>query len=171
MQRQEIKHKQHKKHKEHQHKKTIINSMTFKEVFIGLKNVGGGLTKFETISDYYNKEPKSVLVYNKTKIEKLWKEISYIKRYSRKKGVIAVICKWMPRGTELWNSKHGKRQLKEGAYIYFSCTEINDAIYYRGKLDKVARGFFTAGSEVEEITEREMKQKPILKALNKIPQR
>jgi hypothetical protein len=145
--------------------KTKIRGSSLRDIFIDRKNVFLGLTKFETIAEYHNKKLSTILNYDKKKIDNLWIEIQYIKRYLRKKGIMGIVCERMPRGFTLNDSKFGNRQLEDGSYVYYSCSTLEDVGKYRGKLDKIAKGFYNAGTEIEEITEQNIEQKPILEAI------
>lgn len=148
-------------------KKTMSRGLSLREIFVNRKSVFNGLTKFETISEYYHRKLSTVLAYDEKTIKKLWSEIETIKKYLRKKELIAIISKRMPRGFELTDNQFGKRQLEDGEYIYYSCSKIDDAYAYRSKLDKIAKGFFDAGNQVQEITENLDKQRQIIKIVNK----
>jgi len=148
-------------------KKTIIHASGLLDIFKDRDLAFKGLTKFELMAEYFNKNIDVILKYDESKRRKLWSEISYIKKYLRKKGKSPVIIsKQMPVGFELTDFKFGKRKLNNKSYIYFACSRLEDAMIYRGKLDKIANGFTNAGSQVEEIVSRDIEQKSILQTIN-----
>jgi len=167
MQRQKLQKKRQGEHSEA--KKTMARGIALRDIFLERNNIFLGLTKWELLAEFYGKKLSTILGYSHEKIEKLWSEIKYIKRYLRKKKIMAIISQRVPRGFTLRDAKYGERQLEDGQYIYYSCSKVGDALTYRGRLDKVARGFFNAGNEIEEIAENYDKQKEIMQVVQPKP--
>lgn len=159
--------KQHKKHKHWKAMKTLKRENNFRELFIGRRTEFLGLTKPETISDYFGVPIDDVLRWKEPKYEKAWLEIQKVRSSLRKERVIAVVCKEMPKGTVLTdNVGHwGKRRLSQNQWVYFSCADLETAHSVRAFLDRIAKGIIRSAEDITEIAETEVEKEPIIETL------
>lgn len=165
MQRQKI--KKRKRGERGIAKKTLIRTSELREIFAERKTVFLGLTKYETIAEVHKRKLSTILNYDNKQIDKLWNDIRLLKKFLRKKGIMAIIHKNMDRGFVLKDNIFGERKLERKTNIFFRCSTFDDAHDYRDKMDKIATSVFEAGTQVEKITSEGLKEKAILKVIEK----
>lgn len=150
--------------------KTLKKMESLREIFKDRNDVEQGLTRYELISLYKGIRVSSVLNWKQKKIDLVWVEIGNIKRMMRQEKVMAIIHKSMRKGTILKNEEFGNRMIKQSKNIFFRCSSEEDAWPYRSFLDKISKSIFKASQQIEQIVEREAKQKvliPIPKSRNR----
>lgn len=160
-------------HKSWKASKVLKKENSLRSIFQDRTHVKLGLTKKEVISLFYNQDIRVVLNYSDEKIKSLWSQINDTRIRLRKERMIAIVPLLMPSGTMLDDSSLDNaistkpRVLTIGTYVYHSCADMNTALAIRKTYDKIAEGIEKAGDDLEEITEEGIKQRQVVKVVNR----
>ena len=150
--------------------KTLKRQDMIRDIFKDRINVILGLTKLEVISKFKGVALSKVLNWNDKKIDSVWDEVSRVRRMLRKEMILAIVSKQMPRGVTLNDpiNGFGSRTLDKTSHVFFRCSSMEDVWAEKAKLDKIAKGVFKSGEQIGDIVEIELKEKPVLIAMNQI---
>ena len=150
-------------------KKSAVRRMTIDVMFKDRTNPNLGLKKIEVLSEYLNQSKQQILKMTKEEINSEYKKFKKITKALRKEGYIAIISKPLEIGHSLYdipNGQWGNRVLSKREYVSFKCTTNNDALKYRGEMDKIKKGVEDCGNDVVNITQSHQKNKQIIKLVN-----
>ena len=150
------------------HNTTLKGEASLREIFRDRTNPLLGLTKLELISIYHKIPLRKVLNMKKDNIDKLWDDISYVRKALRKEKLMAIIQIGLDRGVVLTDyiDGLGNRELKSRTVVYYRSIDMDSANQYRARLNKNAMGMIQAGEQVVNIVDEQITQEPVLQVIN-----